>query len=426
MIAYSVDIAVETASEPDRKVQICKVRAVQILKILLLHDYDTPFGGAEGGTFNLRAGLRARGHEVKLLSSTARPSGMEGGSDIACYGTLSAGRTLLQVANPFAAATLGRVLKEFRPDVVHVRMFLTQLSPLILPQLAGVPSLYHAVWYRAVCPLGTKMLPNGAACSEPAGLPCLRHSCLSPQAWAPMMVQMAMLRRWRGAFNRVVANSAAVADRLAAGGFSGVDVVWNGVAPGAPRPPLTGPPTIGFAGRFVREKGVDVLVRAFAIVVRQLPQARLLLIGDGPDRGAIADLVAGLGLTDHVTFTGQVPPGDVNSYLDQTWVQSVPSVWAEPFGFAAAEAMMRGAAVVASSSGGLGEIVQDRVTGRKTPPGDHEALASALTEVLSDRTLAERYGEAGRAFALSHLTHGQWLDRFEAIYREMLGDAPHG
>lgn len=391
---------------------------------MLLHDYDTPFGGAEGGTFELRSGLRARGHEVKLFSTTARPPGVEGASDVACYGTLSTARTLLQVANPFAAVALGRTLKAFRPDVVHVRMFLTQLSPLILPQLAGVPSLYHAVWYRAVCPTGSKMLPDGTACRERAGLPCRR--CLSPQAWAPMMAQMAMVRRWRGAFARVVANSAAVAGHLAGDGFADVDVVWNGVAERKARLPLVGPPTIGFAGRFVREKGIDVLVRAFATVVGQVPEARLVLVGDGPDRAAIADQVARLGLADRVTFTGQVPPAEVEGHLERAWVQAAPSIWAEPFGFVAAEAMMRGTAVVATNTGGLRDIVQDGVTGRQTPPGDYEALAAALIGILSDRARAEQYGAAGRAFALAHLTHGRWLDRFEAIYRDMLGGHRHG
>jgi glycosyltransferase involved in cell wall biosynthesis len=116
----------------------------------------------------------------------------------------------------------------------------------------------------------------------------------------------------------------------------------------------------------------------------------------------------------------------VEGHLSRAWVQAVPSVWAEPFGFVAAEAMMRGSAVVATNTGGLGEIVQDGMTGRQTPPGDVEALAAALIEILSDRELAERYGAAGRAFALTHLTHGQWLDRFEALYRDMLGDDRHG
>lgn len=393
---------------------------------MLLHDYDTPFGGAEGGTFELRAGLRARGHDVQLLSTTARQPGAEGASDIACHGTLSTARTLLQVANPFAAAALGRTLKAFRPDVVHVRMFLTQLSPLILPQLAGVPSLYHAVWYRAVCPTGSKMLPDGTACRERAGLPCLRHRCLSPQAWAPLMAQMAMVRRWRGAFDRVVANSAAVAGHLTEDGFADVDVVWNGVGERPVRPPLAGPPTVGFAGRFVREKGIDVLVNAFALVAARIPEAQLVLVGDGPDREAITALVRGQGLTDRVTFTGQVPPADVEGHLARAWVQAVPSIWAEPFGFVAAEAMMRGTAVVATNTGGLGEIVQDGRTGRQVPPRDATALGNALTEILSDRELAELYGAAGRAFALAHLTHDQWLDRFEALYREMLGEDRHG
>ena len=135
------------------------------MKILLLHDYAARFGGAEALTIALRDGLRERGHDARLLATSA---GLDGPSvaDYECRGTTSSLRTALQVANPSAARAVRRAVAEFRPDVVHVRMFLTQLSPLVLPPLKDIPSIYHAVWYRAICPTGTKLRPDGAVCHD--------------------------------------------------------------------------------------------------------------------------------------------------------------------------------------------------------------------------------------------------------------------
>src|SRR3954471_4377221 len=103
------------------------------MKILLVHDYAMPVGGAEIRTLALRSALRRRGHDARLLASSAGLKPGQSQADYLCFGTLSRYRTLVQTLNPSAAWRLRRVLAEFRPDVVHVRMFLTQLSPLILP-----------------------------------------------------------------------------------------------------------------------------------------------------------------------------------------------------------------------------------------------------------------------------------------------------
>src|SRR5207237_1732610 len=142
-------------------------------------------------------------------------------------GTTSRLRTLLQSANPWAAMKLRRVLDVFQPDIVHVKMFLTQLSPLILPMLKNVRSIYHVVWYRPICPLGTKLLPDGNLCYSPPGTICYRTGCLPLRDWAPLMLQMKLWRRWRGVFDLVVANSEAVKRRLMAEGIEPVEVVLN-------------------------------------------------------------------------------------------------------------------------------------------------------------------------------------------------------
>ena len=95
------------------------------MKILLINDYGTPVGGAEVLTLALRDTLRRQGHDVRLFASSAGSSPDSQAADYVCFGTLSRWRTILQTFNPWAYVRLRRVLQEFRPDVVHVRMFLT-------------------------------------------------------------------------------------------------------------------------------------------------------------------------------------------------------------------------------------------------------------------------------------------------------------
>lgn len=224
------------------------------MRILLVNDYGTPTGGAELMLLALRDALRSRGHDARLFASSARPLGVANLADYQCLGFDSAARGLIQVANPSAALRLAGVLRDFRPDVVHVRLFLSQLSPLILPQLEHVPAVLHVAWYRTICPIGTKMWPDGASCTERAGLTCLRHRCFPAAAWPSAMLQLKLWRRWRGAFDVMVANSRNTAELLEAEGIGPSEVIWNGVPRRAPRPPLSDPPTVVFAGRLVPEK----------------------------------------------------------------------------------------------------------------------------------------------------------------------------
>jgi glycosyltransferase involved in cell wall biosynthesis len=382
------------------------------MKVLLVSDYAPRFGGAEQLLFRFRDMLCQRGHDARVFTSTA---GGPAGADYTCAGTLGPFRTLLQSANPDAALRLRRVLREFRPDVVTVKLFLTQLSPLILPVLRDVPSVYHAVWYRAVCPIGTKLLPDRTPCREPHGVACLRNGCVPARDWLPLAAQMALLRRWRPVFRRVVANSEATRAVLESGGIAPIDVITNGVPVLAQRPRLAGPPVAAFAGRLVPEKGADVLVRAFARVHAALPHARLLIAGDGPERGRLLRLIAELGLERSVALPGHLPRATLDQQLDAAWVQAVPSVWAEPFGFTTAEAMMRGTAVIATATGASPTMVEGERTGVLVPALDEERLAAALLRLLTDRDLAERMGAAGRKRALAEFSDERFTDRFLAL-----------
>lgn len=381
-----------------------------------MHDYGTPNGGAEAATLLLRDGLRARGHDALLLASSARAPGVPTEADVECLGTVGRGRTLLQSANVPARRAVARVVADFRPDVVHVGMFLTQLSPLILPALRHTPTVFQAHWLRAICPTGSKLLPDGAPCGSAAGVACYRHGCLPLRDWTPLMAQARLLRRWRGHLDRVVANSEATRGALEAEGYENVAVIPCGVPRAAPpTEPRADAPTVCFCGRLTRQKGVHVLLAAWDVVRRHVPDARLLIVGDGPERQRLEQSAP-----PGVSFLGHLPHAEAGRVVGAAWVQAVPSLGFESFGMVAVEAMMRGTAVVASRAGGLPEVVTDGDTGTLVPPGDADALAAALTALLLDRGRRERMGERGRRSAEERFAVELYVDRFVALYEALL------
>jgi glycosyltransferase involved in cell wall biosynthesis len=303
-------------------------------------------------------------------------------------------------------------------------MFLWQLSPLILPLLRDVPSIYYTMTFKPVCPTGLKWLPGGAPCAERAGTPCLRHGCVTAAGFGPLLLQRYLWRRGRDALSAVVGCSDAVRRALEADDVAVRDVIWPGTPVAEERAPLDGPPTVTYAGRLAREKGVDVLVRAFHRVRARHPDARLRVAGAGPEDAALRALVERLGLSESVEMRGQLGSAGLEALLGQSWVHAVPSRWPEPFGLTATEAMMRGVAVVASAIGGLAESVEDEVTGLRVAAGDEEALAQALSRLLADRALAERLGAAGRRRAMAMFTIEESVDRFEALYDALLHPEP--
>ncbi len=312
-----------------------------------------------------------------------------------------------------------QVIQEWQPDIVHVRVCLTQLSPLILPLLRNIPSIFHVAWYRPICPIGTKMLPDKTSCEYPTGLACLQQGCLPIHDWLPLMLQMKLWDKWRDVFDVVVSNSFSVQERLKAEGIESDTVVWNGVPQSPSRPPLTSLPTVAYAGQLARFKGVDILLKAFAEVQKQIPQAHLLIAGKGNEDKYLLSLTDELGLNERVKFLGHLSRDQMEKQFSSAWVQVVPSRWAEPFGIVAAEAMMRGTAVIASSSGGLGEIVLDGKTGFSVPPGEVEPLANRLVELLSNRDLAEKMGQEGRLRAQMHFSETAFVERFMEIYQNL-------
>ena len=174
---------------------------------------------------------------------------------------------------------------------------------------------------------------------------------------------------------------------------------------------------IGYVGRLVPEKGVDVLLDAFAQVAHALSATRLLLVGEGPTRDALQRQTQALGLEDRVIFAG--PQHDIVPFYLLADVIAIPSLY-EPFGNVAVEAMAGARPVVASRVGGLADTVLDGECGRLVPPSDADALAQALLWVLEVPQRSRELGRAGRQRALREYTEARLAERLDNFAHEAL------
>lgn len=172
---------------------------------------------------------------------------------------------------------------------------------------------------------------------------------------------------------------------------------------------------IACTGNFIAYKGHRLLLHAFQEIVRSRPDARLVLIGEGPERAALQHLAARLGIADSVLMPGVRE--DVPALLRHCRIYVQPSL-VESFGIAAAEAMASRLPVVATKVGGLPELVADGETGFLVEPGDPYALAKAVLALAADPARAVEMGKAGRARVESEFTLQRHVERTEAVYEE--------
>ena len=193
-----------------------------------------------------------------------------------------------------------------------------------------------------------------------------------------------------------------------------VHVIPNGVDTARFRPDVRpavpgtlGSFTVGFVGSMKPWHGLDVLVEAFARLHGRVPDARLLLVGDGPARAAACADLSARGLGGVVHCTEAVPPLEVPGLLTSLDAAVAPYACANGFYFSPLkvyEYMAAGRAVVASRVGQLQTVVQHDVNGLLCPPGDAAALAAGLERLRSEPAVRARLGRAARATVLGNHT----------------------
>jgi len=177
----------------------------------------------------------------------------------------------------------------------------------------------------------------------------------------------------------------------------------------------TRPNVVLSLARLERDKGIFDLLDAMAAVRAAVPDARLVCAGDG-DRDAVRAAAERLGIRDAVKFVGWVGPSGKRALLENAAVLALPS-YVEGLPASLLEGMAAGVPVVASSVGGMPEIVADGATGLLAAPGDKGALARHLRRLLLDRALGARIGAAGREAVRARHAAERVVPQLEHIYK---------
>ncbi|MFJ6082781.1 glycosyltransferase [Streptomyces sp. NPDC092369] len=296
---------------------------------------------------------------------------------------------------------LGRVLADVRPDLVHAHSAKAGLAGRLAVR-GRIPTVFqpHAWSFEAV----------GGTTAALA----LRWERWGAR-WASQVVCVSEGERATGVHAGIDGRWTVVPNGIDPERFhpAAVDTVRAALLPdGDPAAPL-----VVCVGRLCRQKGQDVLLDAWEAVVRRVPAARLVLVGDGPDRAQLAARAP-----ESVVFAGAV--ADPVPWYQAADLVVLPSRW-EGMALAPLEAMACGRPVVVTDVDGARESLPPELAPRCLVPPDRPAqLADAVAELLLDPLLRESLGHHGRRYVLSTHDVRHAAEAVAAVYRELLGTAP--
>jgi glycosyltransferase involved in cell wall biosynthesis len=168
--------------------------------------------------------------------------------------------------------------------------------------------------------------------------------------------------------------------------------------------------------RLTAQKSIDTLLDAMAVLRERACDARLKIIGDGPERAALEQQTRALNLQDHVEFVGALPQKELPRHYAECAVFVLPSI-REGMGLVFAEALLCGAPVIAANSGGVTDIVKDGDTGLLVPERDARALADAIEKMLNDRAFAARLASNGATWVRERYTRGRVAAQFAEVLK---------
>ena len=386
------------------------------MRILMVHNRYQAAGGEDASTEAQVKLLRDVGHEVEFLTDS--------NDRIAELGNLrTAARSIW---SRDAKSQVGKILGSKKYDIMHVQNYFPLFSPSIYYAAHdhGVPVVQSLRNFRAVCPEGM-LFRDDRVCQDCVGktfaLPavvnkCYRDSAPGSAAVAVMSTGHRLAGTWKKRVARYVTPSAYAREIYVRAGWdhNHIDTIPNFVYPDPGEGPGRGGYAL-YAGRLAPPKGVDLLLEAWTQSGCDVP---LKIAGEGPLKHLVTQAAAS---NRHVEFLGQVDSQTLAQLVGDAMFTVVPTRGIETFGRVAAESLARGTPVVAADHGGLSEIVTDGKTGFLFPPGDLDALVTAIRALADDPDRARQMRPTARDDFVDRFRGERVLQTWLDLYGEVAG-----
>ncbi len=307
-----------------------------------------------------------------------------------------------------AMYALYRLIKTWRPDIIHVHHTMTSALGSVFGRLLGVPMIIRTEHTdRGRLNPGQRLMNVPALILADAIICNSNATRRSFSWWERVIASEKRLTIYNGVdLLRIDDN---LSDNTEIRGKIGVEADDF---------------MIGNMGRLVSPKDQRSLIQAMEIVVEELPQAKLVIVGDGPLRGDLESLAQALGLQNNVIFTGAIAREKVYEILHMIDLFVMSSLW-EGFCNAVVEAMAARKPVIVTNVGPLPEVVGE--VGRFVPPRSPKILAEAILELTSaSPDLLKSMGEAGRRRVEENFTIERTVQGYEQLYTKLLGRKENG
>jgi glycosyltransferase involved in cell wall biosynthesis len=378
--------------------------AAAVSLILVSHSYPPVLGGSEIEAQRVCAALMRRGHRVTVLCSGGPPMPDMAGVSVRIFARRSSGRIKDYAFALGVAWTLFRERRNYQ--LVYFLMQGVHLA-------VGLP-----VARRLGKPIVMKISGSGIATMMSA-------------SWLGRL-ELRWLNKWA---RRVMILNPGIAAEAAAAGLDPQRLLWmpNPIDTDEFVPCSQGvrqelrerfripnrAAVVIYVGRLAPEKELSSLLGAFAAVVKRVPEALLIPIGDGPCRRELEAQAAQLGLAEHVRFAGQQPVSDICHWLQACDLFALVSS-NEGFPCSLSEAMAAGLPSVVTDIPGNAQLIDNGVHGLVVPVGDEARIAEAISGLLADAESRARMGAAARRRVIDNYSTDKLVGRYEALFEEVL------
>lgn len=352
-------------------------------------------GGTEIQTMNLVRALVQGGHQVVVVCYFEYVSAMvqyyqEAGSEVICLnpnGTRIQGRKGVI----FLFKSLRKVLKEERPDIVHVQYMAPGAIPILLFRLLGMKNII-ATLHTAADIYSSLRLIHFLQKRCVRAFTCITLRAENSFFGSAQLYDSNIAFKKRNHFTIYNALPSYISIREDRKEFHNKEII------------------LGVVSRLERIKGMDLVIPAFAKLKVQYPTLRLLVVGDGSQKGVMQQQALELKVNDSIEWMGRQEQSFLEAMYDRIDILLMPSR-SEGFGLTAIEGMARGCVVVASNTGGLPEVVKDEVVGLLHQTGDVEDMIIKIQSLLDDRVRMKQFSRN----ALSHVLQYSF-DKYAAAF----------
>ncbi|MEI6074089.1 MAG: glycosyltransferase [Verrucomicrobiota bacterium] len=393
------------------------------MKILYVHERFGALAGAEANAHITATELGQRGHQLGLLHGPST-----GKNEAAWQATFPFCAPLGSGDN---AAAVSRAVTDFQPDAVYVHK-MADLSVIQTLVSSGIPLLRMVHDHDIYCMRSYKYnYFTRKICTRVASPYCI-FPCLAsvvknsgggfPLKWVSYgekKREIALNRQ----FDRMVVVTTYMRDELLHHGFDAKRIEIHAPVPRMGDPNLrsnfSDRNLIIYAGQIIRGKGVDVLIEALAQVKTKF---ECVILGDGNHRTFCENLARKLGLADRIHFKGFIPQEELKGYYRECSVVALSSLWPEPIATIGLEVMRYALPVVAFDAGGIKDWLGDGLNGFLVPWMDRTQFALRLDQLLNDKSLAKKMGEAGLKLVSQRYDFDAYIGDLENMFARVIAE----